>query len=61
MKASSPASEPVKIWNFELADKRNAVIFRQITLYLQSAYGIGAIQYDKFFSVFGGSFPWQVP
>ena len=50
------ASESVKVRNFKLADKGNAVIFRQITLYLQSAYGIGAIQYDKFLVVLGSGF-----
>ena len=39
-----------------MADKRNAVIFCQIAFNLQPAYGVGAVQYNKFFSVFGGSF-----
>ena len=49
------ASEPVKVRNFKLADKRNAIIFRQVTFNLQSAYGVGAVQYDEFFTVFGSS------
>ena len=50
------ASEGVKVRNFKLAYKRNAIIFYQIAFYLESAYRIGTIQYNKFFTVFGRSF-----
>lgn len=35
------ASEGVKVRNFKLAYKRNAIIFNQVAFNLQSAYGIG--------------------
>ena len=50
------ASQPVKVRNLELTDKRNAIIFYQIAFYLESAYRVGAIQYNKFFTVFGCCF-----
>ena len=49
------ASEGVKVRNFKLAYKRNAIIFNQVAFNLQSAHGIGTVQYDEFLAVFGSS------
>ena len=53
------ASEGVKVRNFKLAYKRNAIIFNQVAFNLQSAYGIGPVQHNEFLAVFGSGFHGQ--
>src|SRR3712207_5769827 len=48
--------QTVEIRYLELADKGDAVVFREVAFYFYSAQRIGAVQYHKFFSVFRGGF-----